>query len=80
MSVAEPVAETTEAPAKPGGGRRRLLLLAIPVVLAGVGAGLWFSGVARSLLGLGHHAEAEKEAAGHAAAAEGAVKAIPAVE
>lgn len=40
------------AAAKPaGGGRRKLLLLAIPAGLAVVGAGLWFGGILRPLLG-----------------------------
>ena len=33
------------------GGPRRLILLAVPVVVAGIGAGLWFTGVLPRLLG-----------------------------
>lgn len=35
------------------GGKRKLLLLAVPVVLAAIGAGLWFSGILPKLLGKG---------------------------
>lgn len=39
------VAEATDG-GKPGGGRKKLLLLlAIPLVLGGAGAGVWFSGL-----------------------------------
>ena len=44
------------------GGKRKLLLLAVPVVLAAIGAGLWFSGILPKLLGKGggaQHAAAE---------------------
>ena len=61
MSTAA-VADAAVEPAKPN--KRRLLLLAIPVLLAGTGAGLWFSGVLPSLLGLNHHAEAHAAGAG----------------
>ena len=44
-----------EAPAK--GGKKKLIMLAVPVLLAGVGAGLWFSGILPSMLGMGHSAE-----------------------
>ena len=64
------------APAKPN-GRRRLLLLAIPVVLAGAGAGLWFSGILPGLLGLGHHSEAHGAAPGHGTPAASAAAAKP---
>jgi len=40
------------------GGRKKLILLALPLVLGGVGAGLWFSGILPKLLGMGHHEEA----------------------
>jgi flagellar FliL protein len=45
------------AAAKPAkGGRRKLVLLAVPVVLAGIGAALWFTGVLPRLLGMAHPA------------------------
>lgn len=50
--------EADGAPAKAKKGKK-LLLLAIPVVLLLVGAGGWFSGVLPSLLGMGHAAKAE---------------------
>ena len=55
--------ETTETPEpqKPG-GRRRLILLAAPVALLGVGAGLWFTGILPRLLGM-QHAEKTDDAA-----------------
>lgn len=40
---------------KTGGGRKKLLLIALPLVLGGVGAGLWFGGILPPLLGLSHH-------------------------
>jgi flagellar FliL protein len=70
-AVAEKV--EAEAPAKPK-GRRRLLLLAIPVLLAAIGAGLWFSGVIPSLLGL------HRQDAAHASAAAGTTTAAPGTE
>jgi len=42
-----PAAEGENPPKKKG----KLLLIAIPVLLIGVGAGLWFSGIIPSLLG-----------------------------
>ena len=53
------------------GGKKKLLILAVPVVLALVGAGLWFGGILPPLLGMGKpadHGEAEaKPAEGHGA-------------
>jgi flagellar FliL protein len=46
---AEPADGDGAPPAKKGG--KKLMLLAIPVVLIAIGAGLWFSGVASSLFG-----------------------------
>lgn len=44
------MAEATETKVKTG-GKRKLVLLAVPVVLLLVGAGLWFTGVIPRLLG-----------------------------
>ncbi|WP_246523120.1 flagellar basal body-associated FliL family protein [Neoroseomonas eburnea] len=48
-----------------GGGRKKLLLLALPLVLGGAGAGLWFGGILPPLLGMG---PAPREAEGAAQA------------
>ncbi len=48
--AAEPAAEGEGAPAK--GGKKKLILLALPVLLLGGGAGLWFSGILPGLLGM----------------------------
>jgi flagellar basal body-associated protein FliL len=42
----------TEAPGS--GTKRRLIVFGAPVALAGLGCGLWFSGVVPSLLGIRH--------------------------
>ena len=60
-----------EAPESPepkrSGSRRKLILLAAPVVLVGIGAGLWFSGVLPSLLGMKHaETTAEQAKSSHA--------------
>ncbi len=66
-----------KAEAKPAGGRKKLLLLALPVVLVLAGAGLWFTGILPGLLGMGgteEHAaaaEAGHGGGGHAPAAAG---------
>lgn len=52
---AEPDAAAELSPTKPS-GRRRLLLLALPLLVAALLAGLWFSGVLPGLLGLRHAA------------------------
>ena len=48
------------------GGRRKLILLAAPVALAGVGAGLWFTGVVPNLLGMRHAESAAEDSKPHA--------------
>jgi flagellar FliL protein len=55
-------------PASAGsGGRKKLVLLAVPLLLGGAGAGLWFGGVLPPLLGMGKepHAMVGSEAASH---------------
>jgi flagellar protein FliL len=54
--------ETTETPAKKG-GKGKLILLAVPVVLLLAGAGLWFSGILPHMLGMDKHEEHSAEAA-----------------
>lgn len=49
-----------------GGGRKKLILIAVPLLLGGIGAGLWFSGIIPKLLGKGEAAAT----ATHAAAPE----------
>jgi len=58
----KPEEETAPPEAAPKGGKRRLILIAAPVVLASVLAGLWFSGIAPRLLGM-NHAEPTAESA-----------------
>jgi flagellar protein FliL len=38
---------------KAKGGKKKLVLIALPVLLIGVGAGLWFGGILPPLLGMG---------------------------
>lgn len=46
--------EKAEGEAAPqGGGRKKLVLIAAPLLLLGAGAGLWFGGILPGLLGLG---------------------------
>jgi flagellar FliL protein len=58
MSTAATVPEAVTDAKAGSGGRRRLLLLAIPVLLAGIGAALWFGGVLPPLLGMGKKQDA----------------------
>ena len=61
--AAAAAAEASGTPAgKGGGGRKKLILIAVPLLLGGGGAGLWFSGILPSMLGMGH-----REAGPHAA-------------
>jgi flagellar protein FliL len=48
------------------GGRRKLILLAVPVALVGIGGGLWFSGVLPNLLGMRHGEAPAEETKAHA--------------
>ncbi len=58
----EPAPEAT-AEAPKASGRRKLILLAIPLVLVLAGVGLWFSGVLPHLLGMDKPKEHAEEAA-----------------
>ena len=40
---------------KKSGGKKKLILIAVPVLLIAVGAGLWFTGILPKMLGMGHH-------------------------
>lgn len=55
MAAAAAEAKGAEAEdGKPsGGGRKKLILIAVPVLLCGAGAGLWFSGILPGMLGMG---------------------------
>jgi flagellar FliL protein len=67
---AKPGPEAAPKEADPSGkpGKKKLLLLLVPVLLIAVGAGLWFSGILPPLLGLGKtEAAKEQDAKGHAA-------------
>jgi len=63
---AKPLVDTSK-PAKSGFGRKQLLLLGVPVVLAALGAGLWFGGVLPRLIGIVKPGAAAAD--GHAAGA-----------
>jgi flagellar FliL protein len=55
-------------PAKKGGKKKLIVLVALELLLAGAGAGLWFGGILPPLLGMGKKADPHAaEDAGHAA-------------
>ncbi|HET6306190.1 MAG TPA: hypothetical protein VFG12_03335, partial [Rhodopila sp.] len=65
MSTPQPKAEaeTEEGEAPSKGSKRKLILLAVPVVLLLAGAGLWFSGILPHMLGMDTAQSREAEAA-----------------
>ncbi len=65
MSSAAATADASAADAGPKkGGRKKLIMLAVPLLLVAVGAGLWFGGILPPLLGMGpdKHAAADTDA------------------
>jgi flagellar FliL protein len=62
---AEQPASGAEAlpPEKKPAGKKKLIMLAAPVVLIGILAGLWFSGIGPRLLGIKHNEPEKQEAA-----------------
>lgn len=59
-------AMTEEAGPAKKGGPKKIVLLAVPLVLVGLVAGLWFSGILPPLLGMGEkHEEAAKPGTKH---------------
>jgi flagellar protein FliL len=66
---AAPAEDGADAAPKKG-GKKKLILIALPVLLIGAGAGLWFGGILPPLLGMG--------AAAEEAVAEAAERAPPA--
>jgi len=54
--------DAAEAPPKKGKGKL-IILIAVPVVLLGAGAGLWFSGILPHALGMNKHEEHAEEPA-----------------
>ncbi len=62
MSAAAPTVDAAGDAPPAKGGRKKLVLLAVPVLLVALGAGLWFSGVLPGLLGKGKPAAEAGEA------------------
>ena len=61
MTAAADTATEADAPAK--GGRKKMLLIAAPVALLAILAGLWFGGILPPLLGMGPKPAETAEAA-----------------
>lgn len=59
----QPKEEAAAPEAKPSGDKRKLILLAVPILVLGIVGGLWFTGTIPHVLGMDHakHAVAEAE-------------------
>jgi flagellar FliL protein len=68
MSAKASAPDGAEQPAKKG-GKKKLILMALPVVLIAAGAGLWFTGILPGLLGMGDEAAQAEAHDSHGAAA-----------
>jgi flagellar FliL protein len=63
LEIEDSTEESTEPETpKPAGGKRKLVIMAAPILLLGVGAGLWFTGTLPRLLGMDHAAQEATEA------------------
>ena len=78
-ATASPGDDAEGAAPKKGGKKKLIILLAVPLLLAGIGAGLWFSGIAPKLLGMGPKPEpvAEEGAESKPGDAKAEIKAPP---
>jgi flagellar FliL protein len=58
LEIEDSTEESTDPEtAKPAGSKRKLIMMAAPILLLGVGAGLWFTGTLPRLLGMDHAAQ-----------------------
>jgi flagellar FliL protein len=64
-AAAAPGEDAVALPAKKGGKKKLIVLVALVLVLAGAGAGLWFGGILPPLLGMGKTPDAAAGAAAH---------------
>ena len=67
MSSAATAIEDVPVPAKPAVRSKKLALLAVPVAVIGLAAGLWFSGILPGMLGMGRKPVPAEDAASAAA-------------
>jgi flagellar FliL protein len=67
MSAGHTEAAEGDAPPRKK-GNKKLIMLAVPVVLLAIGAGLWFTGILPNLLGMNKHSAKEQVAVAQKAA------------
>ena len=71
------MADTAPGDKPAGGGKKKIIMLAVPILLVGIGAGLWFSGILPPLLGMGADATSYAPAAEPHAPAKPAAHGAP---